>query len=116
MTLGSEKHSEKGKDLSENGKVLSEVNKPGRKQKDRPKAVSLHILIGAEDQAARSAVLLRRRYAMKPTPAKPMIIMAQVDGSGTAADMEMSSTIGEASVFEPWKSVSISELSVAVNV
>ena len=26
-----------------------------------------------------------RRYAMKPTPAKPRIIIAQVEGSGTAA-------------------------------
>ena len=25
-----------------------------------------------------------RRYAMKPTPAKPMIIIAHVEGSGTA--------------------------------
>ena len=70
--------------------------------------------IGADDQTVRKA--LRRRYVIAPMPRKPRIIMAQVDGSGTAADMEMSSTIGEASVFEPWKSVSISELSVAVNV
>ena len=39
--------------------------------------------IGAENQAALSAVdCLRRRYAMKPTPAKPRIIMAQVEGLG----------------------------------
>src|SRR5258708_34131263 len=36
------------------------------------------------DQAMRSIAVLRRRYAMKPTPAKPRIIIAQVDGSGTA--------------------------------
>ena len=35
------------------------------------------------DQAA-SAAVLRLRYVMKPTPAKPRIIMAQVEGSGTA--------------------------------
>ena len=41
--------------------------------------------IGAEDQATRSAELpARRRYVMKPTPAKPRISIAQVEGSGTA--------------------------------
>jgi hypothetical protein len=35
------------------------------------------------DQAA-SIALLRHRYAMKPTPAKPRIIIAQAEGSGTA--------------------------------
>ena len=35
------------------------------------------------DQAKRTVVLLR--YDMKPTPRKPRIIIAHVDGSGTAA-------------------------------
>jgi hypothetical protein len=35
------------------------------------------------DQAAIKAGLDFRRYAMKPTPAKSRIIIAQVDGSGT---------------------------------
>jgi hypothetical protein len=35
---------------------------------------------------ARAVVLLReRRYAMNPTPAKPRIIIAHVEGSGTEA-------------------------------
>ena len=37
------------------------------------------------DQAAIGADFDFRRYATKPTPAKPRIIMAQVAGSGTAA-------------------------------
>jgi cation diffusion facilitator CzcD-associated flavoprotein CzcO len=37
------------------------------------------------DHAAINAGFDFRRYAMKPTPAKPRIIMAQVEGSGTAA-------------------------------
>jgi hypothetical protein len=54
------------------------------KQKDRPKAVSVFSM--RIDQAAMSAIVLLRgrRYAMKPTPAKPKIIIAQVEGSGTA--------------------------------
>jgi hypothetical protein len=37
------------------------------------------------DQTSRSAgQFCFRRYAMKPTPQKPRIIMAQVDGSGMA--------------------------------
>ena len=35
------------------------------------------------DQAKRTAAFLR--YAMKPKPQKPRSIIAQVDGSGTAA-------------------------------
>ena len=34
---------------------------------------------------AATAALERRRYVMKPMPAKPRIIMPQVDGSATAA-------------------------------
>src|SRR3982074_2765605 len=34
---------------------------------------------------AATAALERRRYVMKPMPAKPRIIMPQVEGSGTAA-------------------------------
>jgi hypothetical protein len=36
------------------------------------------------DQAASNAGLDLRRYAMNPMPAKPRIIIAQVEGSGTA--------------------------------
>jgi hypothetical protein len=35
-------------------------------------------------RSGREVALLRRRYAMKPTPAKPRIIIAHVEGSGTA--------------------------------
>jgi hypothetical protein len=38
-------------------------------------------------QAKRNFGLLFRRYAMKPIPKKPMIIIAQVDDSGTAATL-----------------------------
>ena len=38
-----------------------------------------------DDHAAIKASFDFRRYAMNPTPAKPGIIMAQVEGSGTAA-------------------------------
>ena len=37
------------------------------------------------NQTAINADFDLRRYAMKPTPAKPRIIIAQVEGSGTAA-------------------------------
>lgn len=42
--------------------------------------------ICAFDQATASDIvpLRERRYVMKPTPAKPRIIMAQVEDSGTA--------------------------------
>ena len=36
------------------------------------------------DQAAIDAALFFRRYAVKPMPAKPRIIIAHVEGSGTA--------------------------------
>ncbi len=36
------------------------------------------------DQVAINAGFDFRRYAVKPTPAKPRIIMAHVEGSGTA--------------------------------
>ena len=53
------------------------------KQKDRPRA-AFCIPIGQGDQATLSAVLFCfRRYAMKPRPKNPRIIMAQVEGSGT---------------------------------
>ena len=39
------------------------------------------------DQTNLNAGFDLRRYAMKPTPAKPRIIMAHVEGSGTAGDM-----------------------------
>jgi hypothetical protein len=39
----------------------------------------------AEAQASRREPSLFRRYAIKPRPKKPRIIIAQVEGSGTAA-------------------------------
>jgi hypothetical protein len=39
------------------------------------------------DHAAINAGFDFRRYAMKPTPINPRIIIAHVEGSGTAADM-----------------------------
>jgi len=41
------------------------------------------------DQAAINARFDLRRYVMKPTPAKPKISMAQVEGSGTSATVLM---------------------------
>jgi hypothetical protein len=53
-------------------------------QKDRPKAVSLYS-DRAGDQAMPSGALFGfRRYATKPRPQKPRIIIAQVEGSGMA--------------------------------
>jgi hypothetical protein len=55
------------------------------KQKDRPKAVSVFAIVQSVDQARRSdGPPCFRRYVMKPRPMKPRIIMAQVEGSGTA--------------------------------
>jgi hypothetical protein len=55
----------------------------GAKEKEsRPKA-ALNSNPMILDQAASNAALFFRRYAMNPTPAKPRIIMAQVEGSGT---------------------------------
>ena len=51
--------------------------------KKKPPEGGLYILEIAFDQAVRIANL-RRRFAMKPTPAKPRSIIAQVEGSGTA--------------------------------
>jgi hypothetical protein len=54
----------------------------GYKNKSRPKAaLQFKFMI---DQAAINADFGFRRYAMKPTPAKPRIIIAHVEGSGTA--------------------------------
>jgi hypothetical protein len=54
-------------------------------QKDRPKA-AFRSLEGIA-YAALSAILFFRRYAMKPMPAKPRIIIARVGGSGTGEGM-----------------------------
>jgi hypothetical protein len=55
-------------------------------QTKRPPEGGLCICDCAVNQARRSAgPLLLRRYAMKARPTKPRIIMAQVEGSGTAA-------------------------------
>lgn len=43
-----------------------------------------------------------RRYAMKPRPQKPSIIMAHVEGSGTAATF-----LEPAEVLTPWKKSSV---------
>ena len=52
------------------------------KRKGCPKA---SFTISSVSQAAINAGFDFRRYAMKPTPAKPRSIIAQVVGSGTAA-------------------------------
>jgi hypothetical protein len=50
--------------------------------KSRPKAA---LFIGSvRYQAAFNVTRFLRRYPKKPSPAKPKIIIAQVDGSGTA--------------------------------
>jgi hypothetical protein len=54
------------------------------KQKDRPKAVYMSLMRRACDQAKR-IVLFFRRYAIQPSPRKPKIIIAHVEGSGTGA-------------------------------
>jgi hypothetical protein len=52
----------------------------------RDAARSLYSRIGLVQAAERAIVLLpERRYVMKPTPAKPRSIIAQVENSGTAA-------------------------------
>src|SRR6516162_5643475 len=60
----------------------------GRAQKAGPKPASLSV-DGGRDQAKRS-VLFLRRYASQPSPRKPRISMAQVEGSGTAPTVIMS--------------------------
>ena len=60
-------------------------------QEYRPKAASVVSNL-CLDQAA-SAATLRRRYVMKPTPAKPRTIIAQVEGSGTAVSTTLSQLI-----------------------
>ena len=55
-----------------------------QKQKSRRKAAFPNLKPEHFNYAKRNAVLFLRRYAMKPRPAKPRIIIAQVAGSGTA--------------------------------
>src|ERR1700743_689798 len=57
-------------------------------QKDRPKAVSLLRRCAGYQVTLSVAPFCFRRYAMKPTPKKPRSIIAQVEGSGTAAEIE----------------------------
>ena len=45
------------------------------------------------DQAVASASLFLRRYTMKPTPQKPISIIAQVAGSGTAATVTLNGVL-----------------------
>jgi hypothetical protein len=51
-------------------------------RKSRPKA-ALNSNLMIADHATINAGFAFRRYVMKPMPAKPRIIIAQVDGSGT---------------------------------
>jgi hypothetical protein len=53
----------------------------GTKEKPPEAAFRSHEWIA---YAAFSAIAFFRRYTMKPTPANPKIIIAQVEGSGTA--------------------------------
>jgi hypothetical protein len=57
-------------------------------KKDRPKAASLNP-DGDVGQAKRNDGPLFRRYAIKPSPQKPRMIIAQVEGSGMAATSEI---------------------------
>jgi hypothetical protein len=57
-----------------------------------------------EDQAAINAGFDFRRYAMKPTPAKPRIIIAQVEGSGTAPAEKVTLSMPKASLNHSGKS------------
>ena len=57
---------------------------------------------GIVDQAAIKAGFDFRRYAMKPMPAKPRIIMAQVEGSGTAVVRVDSEYVRKAKSLSPW--------------
>jgi hypothetical protein len=67
------------------------VNSGTAKQKDRPKAAfRSHEGIA---YVAFSAIAFFRRYAIKPMPAKPRIIIAQVDGSGTAPTLLTSNCV-----------------------
>ena len=61
-------------------------------QTKRPPEGGLHVSIW-RDQIAAAFALLRRRYVRKPTPKKPSIIIAQVEGSGTAGETAMLSAI-----------------------
>ena len=54
------------------------------KQKGRPKA-ALEECFSRFDQAAADPIARRRENPSQPRPAKPAIIIAQVEGSGTAA-------------------------------
>jgi hypothetical protein len=56
--------------------------KGANKQKDHPEGGLSEAL--RDCYQAASIALLRRRYVIAPIPAKPRIIMAQVEGSGTA--------------------------------
>jgi hypothetical protein len=53
--------------------------------KEKPPEGGLPKSIEVIAYAAFSAIAFFRRYAMKPMPANPRIIMAHVEGSGTAA-------------------------------
>jgi hypothetical protein len=53
-----------------------------RKEKAARRRLQSNLMI--VDQAAINAALFFRRYAMNPTPAKPRISIAHVEGSGTA--------------------------------
>jgi hypothetical protein len=81
----------------------------GWAKKSRPKAASLR-RFGGKDQARRNAVLFFRRYAMKPMPTNPKIIMTQVEDSGTAP------TPGPVRVKPPVLSVRVVSLTVNVRV
>src|SRR6185312_26636 len=53
-------------------------------KKDRHEGGLSVVLDSSRKNQATAAPSLRRRYATSPTPKKPRIIIAQVDGSGTA--------------------------------
>jgi hypothetical protein len=63
------------------------VNSVTAEQKDRPKAAFSEVM-GRGTYAALNAVRCLRRSAIKPRPRNPKIIIAQVEGSGTAVVTE----------------------------
>jgi hypothetical protein len=62
------------------------------KRESRPKA-ALNSNLMIDDHAAINAGFDFRRDAMKPTPAKPRIIIAHVESSGTAATLALRTSL-----------------------
>jgi hypothetical protein len=72
------------------GKVPTCDIEDARRSKEKPPKGGSSIRRMIVDHAAINADFDFRRNAMKPTPAKPRIIIAQVEGSGTGATLVIS--------------------------